>query len=376
MKKISIYIHIPFCIRKCLYCDFLSAPAGAEEQEIYLRALLHEMVQESASYANYTVDTVFIGGGTPSVVESKWIVKILCILRECFAFTRHPEITIEMNPKTVTEQKLADYREAGVNRLSIGLQSTDDGELSRLGRIHTYADFLETYQMARKAGFQNINIDLMSALPGQSRESYLLTLKRVLSLQPEHISAYSLIIEEGTPFYERRGDLSLPTEEEDRLMYADTKVLLQEQGYERYEISNYARKGYQCRHNLVYWIRGDYVGFGIGAASLVDNVRWSNVWQIQDYVNQNTKKEQSREILSTTSQMEEFMFLGLRLTEGISRLQFQKLFHRKIEEVYGEALNRHKREGLLFMGNRIRFTDKGMDVADYVLTDFMIEEAK
>ncbi len=299
-KPISIYIHIPFCIKKCQYCDFLSAPADSRTQEEYLRALEGEIRKKAAAYRDYTVKTVYIGGGTPTAVPYEKLCHVLEVLWQAFSIgeeqpmerkiSMEVEISMEANPGTVSGEALREYRRAGINRLSIGLQSADDRELARLGRIHSYADFLETYSLAVQAGFQNINVDLMAALPKQKPRDYADTVKKVLFLAPKptHISAYSLIIEEGTPFYEKYGlewerrertgetPLHLPSEEEEREMYRITEKLLKEAGYHRYEISNYSLSGYECRHNKVYWQRGDYVGFGLGAASMVENIRFRN----------------------------------------------------------------------------------------------------
>ncbi|MBQ2935209.1 MAG: radical SAM family heme chaperone HemW, partial [Lachnospiraceae bacterium] len=275
-KPLSIYLHIPFCARKCLYCDFLSAPADDVTKARYVESLITEIKAEAPKYEAYEVRTVFIGGGTPSILPAEAIVGIMDTLKEQFCFAKEAEITIEVNPGSAEAEKLLAYYRSGINRLSIGLQSSHNSELQQLGRIHTYQDFLRTYRDAVKSGFNNINIDLMSAIPGQTTESYRETLRQILHLSPmpAHISAYSLIIEEGTPFYENTPEL--PDEEADREMYKITDDMLSGSGFERYEISNYARKGYACKHNKVYWRRGDYVGFGIGAASLIDNVRFHN----------------------------------------------------------------------------------------------------
>ena len=282
------------------------------------------------------------------------------------------EITVECNPGTLTEEKLDSYRAAGVNRLSIGLQSADDRELKLLGRIHTFEEFLENYELARKKGFGNLNIDLMSALPGQTREGWLRTLERTAGLEPEHISAYSLIIEEGTPFYGRYregapGYSELPDEDTDRLMYEDTKRFLGERGYTRYEISNYARAGFACRHNLSYWDRTDYKGFGIGAASLLDGVRYKNSTELAG----NLKEDFSYESvlpLSRKDELEETMFLGLRKMEGVALTA-------QLQEIYGELLGKLEREGVLAQDRgRIFLTDRGIDVSNYVLSEFLLDE--
>lgn len=381
-NRLELYFHIPFCVKKCLYCDFLSAPADASAQDAYMEALLRETRERAAAYRAYTVDTVFIGGGTPSVVKAVWMERLLETVREHFTVAANAEITMEMNPGTVDARKLASYRKAGINRLSIGLQSADDGELKRLGRIHTWQEFRETYGLARQLGFTNINVDVMSALPGQSREAYEATLEKVLRLvpQPEHISAYSLIVEEGTPFakMQERGLLELPDEESERWMYEQTGRLLADHGYRRYEISNYAKPGFACRHNCGYWRRKTYVGFGIGAASLVDNVRFRNDNDFQAYVEKPLGRRCDRQELSTEEQMEEFMFLGLRMTEGVSPEDFRTQFGQSMETVYKAVIEKNIGDGLLQYresaeaGCRcLSLTAAGTDVSNYVMAQFL-----
>ena len=397
-KPLGIYVHIPFCIRKCLYCDFLSAPSDETTRESYVNALLAEIDAQAPLYKGFQVHTVFFGGGTPSLLMPEQTAAILERLYQRFSFLpeKEMEITLEANPGTLTEEKLRAWRKAGVNRLSIGLQSAHDEELKSLGRIHTWKEFLWGYEAARRAGFSNLNIDLMSALPGQSVESWMDTLESVVELKPEHISAYSLIIEEGTPFYDWYGPQDaasekrqmekrkpLPSEEEDRLMYERTGEYLAKGGYGRYEISNYALPGFACRHNLAYWERTDYAGFGLGAASLRENVRWSNTAELAEYLahagqtgeETRIKKEMSR--LSIQDQMEEFMFLGLRKTEGVSASTFERLYGKPLEAVYEEPVERLIREGLLLRYQKedgsvfFRLSDKGIDVSNYALAMFL-----
>lgn len=432
MKSISIYIHIPFCVKKCQYCDFLSAPADSRAQEVYLRALKQEIREQAARYRKYEVQTVFIGGGTPTAVPCEKLCEVLKTVFTCYRVNPQAEISMEANPGTVTKEALLSYRKAGINRLSIGLQSTDDGELKLLGRIHTYRDFLQTYRWAQEAGFTNINLDIMSALPGQSVENYKKTLETVLSLRPQHISAYSLIVEEGTPFYEKYGQESeklqatgekqpdLPSEEEEREMYTLTEKLLATAGYHRYEISNYALPGMECRHNRVYWKRGNYVGFGLGAASMVENVRFENTRKMQEYLAEyagvpsaepvfadvaqgdeqvlsneqelslseyaHSEKEQSLfesehtfsknvHPLSPQEQMEEAMFLGLRLTEGVSKAEFHRQFGVSMEQIYGEVIQENIAQGLLAdEAGYVCLTREGMDLSNYVMAQFLLDE--
>lgn len=380
-KVLELYIHIPFCVRKCNYCDFLSAPADEETKVAYMQALCRELEEKSRKYQGYEVITVFIGGGTPTAVPSLWIMQVMETVRRCYHLQENAEITMEMNPGTVTPEAMTHYREAGINRLSIGLQSTEEQELKALGRIHNYEQFLMIYDWARQTGFDNINVDIMSALPHQTMESYEKTLQRVLGLNPppEHISAYSLIIEEGTPFYEAYGadKLDLPDEDTERQMYELTEKLLQEKGYERYEISNYAKPGRECRHNLGYWERADYLGFGIGAASLVENERFSNGMDLKRYIQTPCEMEENRQSLSISEQMEETMFLGLRKTAGVSLREFEESFGMPLVQVYKEVVERHIQEGLLELsaiqeGEQVlKLTKKGMDVCNYVMADFL-----
>lgn len=383
-KGLELYFHIPFCVRKCLYCDFLSAPCSKEKQNAYMEALLRETAGRAEEYQDYTVQTIFIGGGTPSVVEAEWIEKLLTFTGERYQIARSAEVTIEVNPGTVDFHKLACYRRAGINRLSMGLQSANDEELKRLGRIHTLAQFQDTYRQAVEAGFDNINVDVMSALPGQSLESYENTLRTVLGLNPPpaHISAYSLIVEEGTAFaeLEKAGKLFLPNEDCEREMYEKTGELLQEAGFRRYEISNYARPGFECRHNCGYWLRRDYAGFGIGAASLIDNKRFSNKEGLAEYLEKPLGCRDKVQELTIKEQMEEFMFLGLRMTEGVSPALFQQTFGVSLTQVYGEVIRKNVEDGLLhFQGEveqgsgRLALTKRGIDVSNYVMAQFLLD---
>lgn len=489
-QNLSLYLHIPFCVRKCLYCDFLSGLQSADMQEQYVEALCREIQETSPEYREYQVVSVFIGGGTPSVLLTEQTIRIMETLKSCFILTDTCEISMEMNPGTVTPEKMNAYCACGINRISIGLQSANDGELKALGRIHTCADFLKAYEMAVEAGFTNINVDLMSAIPEQTLKSYQETLQKVLALQPQpvHISAYSLIVEEGTPFYEQ--ELNLPDEETERRMYEITDDILRKAGYHRYEISNYAKAGKECVHNKVYWQRGNYLGLGIGSASLIQNVRFHNVTDISSYVNlmlgenstgneienaskeceekfqaekdcpknsntekdclkknnagkndlkkENAEKEQVEKLtaekeqvekvnaeienvkkdnieknsaeegnteknniqsgnaacpdknmigrvkklreevqeLPVEEQMEEFMFLGLRMMEGVSERMFFENFGRRFEEVFPGVIEKHEKLGLLEVTGEefvhLKLTSHGIDVSNQVFVDFML----
>lgn len=376
-RELEMYFHIPFCVRKCRYCDFLSAPGEEPVKEEYMKALLAETAGSAVSYGDYRVTSVFIGGGTPSVISARWLEELMETVRNRYTLDEHAEISIEVNPGTASREWLRRMRKAGINRLSIGLQSAHDEELALLGRIHTWRQFEEIYGAARAAGFDNVNVDVMSALPGQTPEKNKETLEKILSLQnpPEHISAYSLILEEGTPFYDeyQAGRLQMPDEDADRLMYQDTQKILSGRGYHRYEISNYALEGYECRHNCGYWQRKNYVGFGIGAASLVENGRFQNGRDMRRYLENPMRCREERRLLSTQEQMEEFMFLGLRMTEGVSRAEFGRLFGLSVEEVYGDVVERNLREGLLkVLAGRLALTERGLDLSNYVMAQFLL----
>lgn len=403
MKKrdLEIYIHIPFCVKKCAYCDFLSGPAGREEQELYVQELLKEIAGFSDS-DQYCVVSVFFGGGTPSVLKADQIGQILELLKEKFAFAEEAEVSIECNPGTADSRKLEQYRAYGINRISFGLQSADNKELALLGRIHTWEQFLETYEEARKAGFSNINVDLMSSLPGQSVQSWEQTLDKVLALAPEHISAYSLIIEEGTPFFETYGEdvrlqeegempRYLPSEEAERNMYHMTEEKLMAAGMYRYEISNYAKTGYECRHNVGYWIGTEYVGFGLGASSYLKSEsekkrfrdksaympdtcvrRIQNTQNMEQYLSGGWTQPETEE-LSREEQMSEFMFLGLRMMQGVSEEEFGSRFGTDMEEIYGSVLKQQCSLGLLERKDGwIRLTAKGVDLSNMVMAEFLL----
>jgi len=402
-KKLELYVHIPFCLKKCNYCDFLSFPCDERTQVEYADALIREIEMYGPKMGDYMVSTIYIGGGTPTWLNENKMLEILDSIYTYFNVSQDAEVSMECNPGTVTFDKLKKYRRAGVNRLSIGLQSADDDELKLLGRIHTFGQFVKTFEMARNAGFGNINVDLISGIPYQTAEKFFKTLQTVVRLKPNHISAYSLIIEKGTPFYESyKFDAvkqeagmqteALPTEDEVYRIYKLTQQYLSQAGYEQYEISNYAHPGYECEHNIGYWTRVDYLGLGLGAASLIDNVRYTNTtdlyqyidssknFQIVNFVNNGdvvingTNLHMEAGAVSRKAQMEEFMFLGLRMTEGITREQFQDTFGIPIDGVYKEVLERLKEEELIDTGaGRVALTEKGTDLSNYVLAQFLID---
>ncbi len=385
-KPVGVYLHFPFCVKKCSYCDFLSGPADHGTKRAYADALCREIYSFGREYGmretlsrdeKIPVDTIFLGGGTPSVMDPEDLTRVMDTVRETFDVLPGAEISMEMNPGTFREELLA-FVQQYINRVSLGLQSADDGELLVLGRIHTYSEFERCYGTLRDAGIANINVDLMSAIPGQTLTSWERSLDRVLRLRPEHISCYSLIVEKGTPFYALYEDerLDLPGEDEEREMYYLTKRLLETCDYHRYEISNYALPGHECRHNIRYWRRSPYVGFGIGAASLLDETRWSNTRDLKRYLSGSGSLRDIREEiqeLSVGEQMEEFMFLGLRMVEGVSCADFAEAFGCNLDSVFGEACERLISEGLLVRdGDRYKLTSRGIDISNSVLAEFLL----
>lgn len=370
----EIYVHIPFCVKKCSYCDFLSFPCGEGTRKAYLEALLKEIAHVQVPETYGSVTSVYFGGGTPSLLSGEDMQRLMAAIRGRFSLHGQAEISMEANPGTLTEEKLEGYRAAGINRLSIGCQSVHDRELLMLGRIHRFSDFTESFALARKAGFTNINVDLMSAIPGQRLKDWQDCLETIAAMGPEHISAYSLIVEEGTPFAEM--ELELPEEEEERQMYADTRRILKEHGYEQYEISNYARPGYACRHNIGYWDGTPYRSFGLGASSYIEETRFRNTNNLDVYLRQAGEPAslcRETEALTEQSRMEEYMFLGLRMNRGVSKKEFMNRFHRPMEEVYGSKIEHFVRGKLLtFSEDRVFLTEKGMDLANVVMAGFLL----
>ncbi|ESL04473.1 putative oxygen-independent coproporphyrinogen III oxidase [Catonella morbi ATCC 51271] len=385
MKRLGIYVHIPFCARKCNYCDFYSLASGEDEKKNYIEALKREIKEVSKKVStDYEVYTIYFGGGTPSIIKADYIREILDVIRSYFKLYKddfYPEITIECNPKTVDTEKLSIYSEAGINRVSLGLQSTDNDELKLLGRIHTYEDFLESYEMVRKSGFKNVNIDLMSAIPNQKIKTYEKSLNEIIRLNPEHISSYSLIIEEGTPFFKKYSENAphfkdLPSEDEDREMYALTSEKLGKAGYERYEISNYAKPGFYSRHNTSYWERVPYLGFGVGASSFFEDERYKNRANFKEYIKKAGIEDIREEItkLTLNDTMTEFMFLGLRKTAGISKSEFKKIFTFTVENVFGKMIEKHIKNGLLLNdGEFLKLSERGLDISNYVISYFLLD---
>ncbi len=382
-KPLSLYIHIPFCVRKCAYCDFLSFPADAREREQYLDALICEIRTFAPSVADRTVVSVFLGGGTPSLLTETQLKRLMDAVYAGFSLQSDAEITIEANPGTLTAHKLFCLAKMGINRLSLGLQSARNEELRLLGRIHTYEEFLDTYRLAGEAGFENINVDLMSALPGQTFAAWQETLERVAALSPAHISAYSLMIEEGTPFFEtyheedekrRRGEATalLPDEDTERKMYRWTDQFLREQGYVHYEISNFAKPGMECVHNIGYWIRREYAGFGLGAASLLEECRFTNTTDRNAYRKQG-RSAQKVQKLTEEDRMEELMFLGLRMMSGVEKKRFLAKTGVPVHKPYGDVISLLRSQGLLEEDeDYLRLTARGIDLGNYCMAQFLL----
>lgn len=386
----SLYLHVPFCVKKCNYCDFLSGPSDERARQHYVELLCREIRAYGEYWGDfYEVQTVFIGGGTPTCLTGKDLFRIDEAWRQSFPWiSPHLEYTVEANPGTVSPEHIAAFQKMKVTRISLGLQSAQDSELRTLGRIHTYTDFLKTYHELRDTGAFALNVDLMSAIPGQTRESYLDTLQKITALEPDHVSAYSLIVEPGTAFaqLEAEGMLELPSEETERQMYYDTARVLEQYGYQRYEISNYAHPGKQCRHNLVYWSMGEYLGLGLGASSFVQGARMSNPQEMTMYAGYVEQLESafddrrgiygSHKISDHRAQMEEFMFLGLRKTEGVSRTEFLQRFGSSMEQIYAGVIPDLIVQGWLeYSPDRdlLRLTEKGIDVSNQIMAEFLLD---
>lgn len=378
-KELGIYIHIPFCKQKCYYCDFISYSNKTELIEQYIECILKEIQdwKNNTNIEKYKISTIYIGGGTPSYIEEKHIEKILESLRE-FINTQ-VEITIELNPGTVTKEKLQAYKEAGINRLSIGLQETHDELLKQIGRIHIFNQFEETYNLAKEVGFENINVDLMIGLPNQTIEHIKENLEKIIKLEPNHISVYSLILEENTVLERQimRGKLTLPDEKQERAMYWYVKNTLELQGYNQYEISNFAKKGKESKHNLNCWEQEEYRGFGIAAHSYINGTRFSNTESIEEYIknineNELNKNRQIHEVQENEEKQKEYMLLGLRKLEGVSISRFKNKFGENPIFLYYEELQELTESKLLKIdGDKIKLTNRGLDLANQVWEKFV-----
>lgn len=381
LNELGIYIHIPFCKQKCYYCDFVSYSNKCSEVKEYIESLKKEI--EEFDFSNYKVTSIYIGGGTPSYIDSIYIVEILSELKEKLKCNliefKDIEITIEVNPGTVDTKKLNDYKKSGINRLSIGLQSTKNDILKKIGRIHTYQEFLEIYKLARETGFKNINIDLMIGIPGQKIGELKNTLQDIIKLEPEHISVYSLIIEENTPIEKmlENGEIKLPDEDLERNMYWYVKNTLELNGYNHYEISNFAKLGKESRHNLNCWNQEEYIGFGVAAHSYLNGIRFSNTINVEEYIQhlENNRKEENIQIEESQSledKKNEFMMLGFRKIQGVDIARFKEKFIDNPIFLYREKLNKLVEEGLIEVDlNHIKLTNKGIDLANLVFEEFV-----
>ena len=373
-KELSLYIHIPFCKQKCFYCDFPSYASIDYLRKDYVKALCKEIEEKAI---NYKIKSIFIGGGTPSYLETKEINKLLKTISK-LDLEEGMEFTMECNPGALEEEKLKTMIEGGVNRISMGLQAVQNSLLKDIGRIHTFKEFTENFNLARKVGFKNINVDLMFGLPNQSFDEWKESLETIASLNPEHISAYSLIVEEGTAFYKlwEKNKLILPSEEDERRMYSETKEILKAKGYHQYEISNYSKEGYECYHNKVYWKSMNYLGLGSASTSFIDGKRIKNIENVKAYIdgimddksivleeNENSKEDN----------IEEFIFMGLRMIEGISKEEFKKRFGLDVYEIYSKEIKKNIENGLLLdVDDRLRLSEKGIEFSNLVMSDFIL----
>ncbi len=388
-KSIGLYIHIPFCKSKCKYCDFVSFSNKEHLVDRYINCIKYEIKDIGLSnLRDYTegkddlinLKTIYIGGGTPSAIDSKYIKEIIDVIMQNFQVDNNVEITLEINPGTIDESKLKIYKESGINRLSIGLQSTNNNTLKRIGRIHTYEEFLNTYELSRNLGFDNINIDLMLALPEQTIDELVDGLKKVINLKPEHISIYSLILEEGTKLYEEiinEKKYELTDDNIERKMYWQTKEILENAGFIHYEISNFARKGYESKHNLACWNQEEYIGVGASAHSYSNNVRYSNTESLEEYIyNYENGKDIDNLIFhekqNKESKMKEYMMLGLRKIQGVDINAFKNCFGQNPIYIFKQEIYKLTSEKLIMVdGNCIRLTNKGLDLANLVWEEFV-----
>lgn len=377
MKEISLYIHIPFCKQRCFYCDFPTFAGKEGFREEYIGALVKE-IEEKCS--NYLIKTIFIGGGTPSYLEENELEKLLIAVSK-LNLSNKLEYSMECNPGTVNEDKLKIMKRYGINRISFGLQSCNDKLLKKIGRIHTFDEFLENYNLARKVGFDNINVDLMYGLPNLTIKDWKNTLEKICELKPEHVSAYSLIIEEGTAFYKlyEKDKLELPSEDDERVMDKLTKDILKANGYHQYEISNFALDGRECEHNKVYWLLDEYIGVGSASSSYIDGYRLVNTSNINDYIERisnNISVVIDKYENSIEDEMEEFVFMGLRMVLGIDLLKFKRKFGIDINGIYKEVIEKNIKDGLLVVeGNKMFLTAKGMELSNSVMSDFILDKS-
>lgn len=387
-KEIGLYIHIPFCKQKCYYCDFISYANKEELVERYIKCLKKEILQyanenkimsEHGLEERYVIKTIYIGGGTPSAIDEVYIINVLDTIKDNFKMRDNVEITIEVNPGTVNKDKLESYRECGINRLSIGLQAVQDDILKCIGRIHTYKDFENTYEYAREVGFDNINVDLMINLPNQTLDDVKESVKTILSLKPEHISVYSLILEPNTKMYEliNSKTLTIASDETERQMYWYVKDTLERHKYNQYEISNFTKSGFESKHNMDCWNQKEYIGVGASASSFMENKRYSNISELEKYIENIEKGTPNKnlvleEFLDEESKMDEFMMLGLRKIDGVDIKEFERIFQINPIMKYCKKLDKLNREGLIEIDeNNIKLSNKGIDLANLVWEEFV-----
>lgn len=377
MKEVGIYVHIPFCKSKCSYCDFTSFCKKSDLILDYIKNLKIEIIERAR--ADYIVKTIFIGGGTPSYIDAIYIKDIVNTIKNNYNVSKDVEITIEVNPGTADNEKLEIYKEVGINRISIGLQTSNDKILNKIGRIHNYNDFLETIKNAKQVGFDNINVDTMIGLPDQTIYDVEDTIEKLLKLDVQHISVYSLIVEPETPMEEmiNKGKLKLPDEEIERYMYWYIKRKLEENGYSHYEISNFAYPMYKCKHNLDCWGQKEYLGFGASAASYEDNIRYVNTDSLEDYINNIKQNERYKNIKIEETQnkeiaMNEYMLLNLRKVNGLDVKKFTAKFNENPFVIYKKEIKRLLREELIVVDiDNIRLSNKGLDLANIVWEEFV-----
>lgn len=377
MKGISLYIHIPFCVSKCYYCDFSSFVNKNDKIDIYIDSLIKELSLYKDELSHYYIKTIFIGGGTPSSIDPKYIYRILEFINKNYDTSRLNEVTIETNPGTLDKEKIKIYKAGGINRVSMGAQTLDDNLLKIIGRTHKVEDIYKSLQLLRNANINNINIDLMFGLPSQSIEDVMDSLKKVVDLKMEHISYYGLILEEGTYLNKlfKEGKVILPSEDEERLMYHKATEYLIQNGYNHYEISNYSLPTYECKHNLVYWDVLPYLGLGLSSHSNLNNKRFWNISDMNLYINNLNNNKfpiEGEEIISMETEISEFCILGLRKINGINKVDFKKRFNIDIEELYKDIIQKHEKNELIVNNsNSIQLTKRGLDLSNLVEVDFL-----
>ena len=383
-RRIGLYVHVPFCLHKCAYCDFCSSVATDKLQmQAYVDALCEDIIYmgKSVEADNVIVDSIYVGGGTPTLLSKKDIEYLTDTIYEAFRVTEDAEFTFEVNPATLDRAKAKALIDCGVNRLSIGLQSAHDSELEALSRIHSYKGFLNSYKIARKAGFENINIDVMYGIPEQTPESFRATLEAVCALAPEHISMYGLRIEDGTPFCVHRSELILPSEDEEYAMFREGRAYLKEQGYAQYEISNYAKEGFRSRHNYKYWRCEEYIGVGVAAHSFYGGVRYARITDTDRYISYLCAEDSDHSSVIVSSSVEqiddaalecEYVMLGLRLNEGVVKSDYKRKFGIDFDSKYAQRIGEYARAGFIIDTDKsCRFSVEGMYVSNSILAEIL-----